>query len=316
MGIANCAGRYMAVIILAAAALAFFIPDTGLWVRTGWINYLLMVIMFGMGLTIKLSDFRIVFTRPKDVTIGCLAQFTIMPVAAYLLSMAFGLEKGLMAGVILVGACPGGTASNVITYFSKGDVPLSVGMTAVNTLIAPIVTPLIVFLMLRESVDVDTVSMFVSMAEVVVIPLVLGFLIAYLLPKQTERAKDVLPLVALAAIALTVMCVVSHSKEPLIESGITIFAVVVLHNMIGYCAGYLVARLAGMSEERKRTLSIEVGMQNSGLATSLASSSFPSLELATVPGAIFSVWHNISGSILAGYFSRRKRADGESSPEQ
>ena len=159
-----------------------------------------MVIMFGMGLTIKPAHFRVVFTRPRDVLIRCVAQFTIMPVTAYLLCKAFGLEAGLMAGVILVGACPGGTASNVITYFSKGDVPLSVGMTAVNTLIAPIVTPLIVFLMLRESVDVDTVSMFVSMAEVVVIPLALGFLLTYLLPEKTERVKGALPVVCTSCI--------------------------------------------------------------------------------------------------------------------
>ena len=214
-----------------------------------------------------------------------------------------------MAGVILVGACPGGTASNVITYFSKGDVPLSVGMTAVNTLIAPVVTPLIVLLLLSESVDVDTVSMFVSMAEVVVIPLALGFLVTFLLPGRTEKAKDVLPVVSLTAIALIVMCVVSHSVDSLMDCGLTIFAVVVLHNLIGYGAGYCVARLAGMEEIRERTLSIEVGMQNSGLATSLAASSFPSLALATVPGAVFSVWHNISGALLAGYFSRKSEKE-------
>ena len=305
MDIAGTVGRYMAAIILMAAVLAFVIPDTGLWLQTKWINYLLMVIMFGMGLTIRPADFRVVFTRPRDVLIGCVTQFMIMPVTAYILCKAFGLETGLMAGVILVGACPGGTASNVITYFSKGDVPLSVGMTAVNTLIAPVVTPLIVFLMLRESVDVDTVSMFVSMAEVVVIPLALGFLVTYLLPEKTERAKGALPVVSLIAIALIVMCVVSHSVDPLMECGVTVFVVVVMHNLIGYGAGYAVARLAGMEEIRRRTLSVEVGMQNSGLATSLASSAFPSLALATVPGAVFSVWHNISGAVLAGYFSRK-----------
>ena len=305
MDISGTVGRYMAIIVLAAAVLAFVIPDTGLWIQTKWINYLLMIVMFGMGLTIRPADFKVVFTRPKHVIIGCLAQFTIMPLAAYLLCKIFGLEAGLMAGVILVGACPGGTSSNVITYFSKGDVPLSVGMTAVNTLIAPIVTPLIVFLLLSESVDVDTMSMFVSMAEVVVIPLALGFLISFLLPEHTAKVSTALPIVSLAAITLIVMCVVSHSVNSLKECGFTVFAVVILHNLIGYAAGYCVARAAKMDETRCRTLSVEVGMQNSGLATSLAATSFPSLAMATVPGAVFSVWHNISGSVLAGYYSRR-----------
>ena len=316
MDISGTVGRYMAIIVLAAAVLAFAIPDTGLWIQTKWINYLLMIVMFGMGLTIRPADFKVVFTRPKHVIIGCLAQFTIMPLAAYLLCKLFGLEAGLMAGVILVGACPGGTSSNVITYFSKGDVPLSVGMTAVNTLIAPIVTPLIVFLLLSESVDVDTMSMFVSMAEVVVIPLVLGFVISYLLPEQTSRVSEALPVVSLAAITLIVMCVVSHSVNSLKTCGLTIFAVVILHNLIGYAAGYAVAKAVKMDPIRCRTLSIEVGMQNSGLATSLAASSFPSLALATVPGAVFSVWHNISGAILAGFYSRMHTGgDPEASAE-
>lgn len=134
MDVARTVGRYMAVIVLAAAVLAFAVPDSGLWIQTKWVNYLLMIVMFGMGLTIRPADFRIVFTQPRDVLIGCLAQFTLMPLIAYFLCLAFGLTGGLMAGVMLVGCCPGGTSSNVITYFSKGDVPLSVGMTAVNTL--------------------------------------------------------------------------------------------------------------------------------------------------------------------------------------
>ncbi len=303
----------MAVIVLAAAVLAFLVPDSGLWIETKWVNYLLMIVMFGMGLTIRPADFKVVFTRPKDVLVGCVAQFTIMPVSAYLLCKGFSLEAGLMAGVILVGACPGGTSSNVITYFSKGDVPLSVGMTAVNTLIAPVLTPIIVFLALNESIDVDTMAMFKSMVQVVVIPLALGFLVTYFLPKTTEKASSALPVVSVAAITLIVMCVVSHSVGPLKDSGLTIFAVVVCHNLIGYLAGYAVARIAGMKEVKRRTLSIEVGMQNSGLATSLASTSFPSLSMTTVPGALFSVWHNISGAILAAYYSRKAPDSGDGS---
>lgn len=305
MDIGRAVGRYMGFIVLAGALLAFFVPGTADWIETKWINYMLGVVMFGMGLTIRPSDFKVVFTDPRDVLIGCLAQFSIMPVAAYLLCVAFDLEKGLMAGVMLVGACPGGTASNVITYFAKGDVPLSVGMTAVNTLLAPIVTPFIVYLALSESIDVDTLGMFLSMVKVVVLPLTLGFVITYFLPRTMEKASGALPFVSLTAIVAIVMCIVSHSVEPLKDCGITIFAVVILHNLIGYAAGYTVARLAGMPEVKRNTLSIEVGMQNSGLASSLATTSFPSLSLATVPGAVFSVWHNLSGAVLAGIFARK-----------
>ena len=314
MDISRLVGRYMAVIVLMAALLAFLIPDAGLWISTGWIDYLLMIVMFGMGLTIRIDDFKVVFTRPKDVIVGCIAQFTIMPMAAYVLAKAFGLEAGLMAGVILVGCCPGGTASNVISYFAKGDVALSVGMTAVNTLLAPLVTPFLVFLALNETVEVDTVGMFLSMVKVVLAPLILGFAITYMRPEVTDKASGALPLISVIAIALIVMCVISHSVDRLMTCGLAVFAVVALHNLIGYAAGYGASILAGMDRTRRRTLAIEVGMQNSGLATSLASTSFPSLAMATVPGAIFSVWHNISGAILAGFFSRRAEKEEQTKP--
>lgn len=314
MDISRLVGRYMAVIVLMAALLAFLIPDAGLWISTGWIDYLLMIVMFGMGLTIRIDDFKVVFTRPKDVIVGCIAQFTIMPMTAYVLAKAFGLEAGLMAGVILVGCCPGGTASNVISYFAKGDVALSVGMTAVNTLLAPLVTPFLVFLALNETVEVDTVAMFLSMAKVVLAPLILGFAITYLRPEVTDKASGALPLISVMAIALIVMCVISHSVDRLMTCGLAVFAVVALHNLIGYAAGYGASILAGMDRTRRRTLAIEVGMQNSGLATSIASTSFPSLAMATVPGAIFSVWHNISGAILAGFFSRRAEKEEQTKP--
>jgi BASS family bile acid:Na+ symporter len=314
MDISRFVGRYMAAIVLTAALLAFLIPDAGLWISTGWIDYLLMIVMFGMGLTIRIDDFKVVFTRPKDVIVGCIAQFTIMPMTAYVLAKAFGLEAGLMAGVILVGCCPGGTASNVISYFAKGDVALSVGMTAVNTLLAPLVTPFLVFLALNETVEVDTVGMFLSMAKVVLAPLILGFAITYLRPEVTDKASGALPLISVMAIALIVMCVISHSVDRLMTCGLAVFAVVALHNLIGYAAGYGASVLAGMDRTRRRTLAIEVGMQNSGLATSIASTSFPSLAIATVPGAIFSVWHNISGAILAGFFSRRAEKEEQTKP--
>ena len=194
--ISELVGKWMAVVVLAIAALSLFIPKSTLWIELSWVNYLLMVVMFGMGLTLKLNDFKLVFTRPKEITIGCAAQFIVMPALAFLLSKAFGLDAALMAGVVLVGTCPGGTSSNVITYLSKGDVALSVGMTSVNTLLAPILTPAITYLLLRTTVNVDVMAMFLSIVKVVIVPIALGFIINKFLGKFTARAVKVLPLVS------------------------------------------------------------------------------------------------------------------------
>ena len=159
-------GKYMALIVLAVAALALFVPQSSLWIDTSWINYLLMVVMFGMGLTMKPRDFALVFKRPKDILVGTAAQFIIMPALAFGLSKLFQLDPALTAGVVLVGTCPGGTSSNVITYLSKGDVALSVGMTSVNTLLAPLLTPAITWLLLQTTVRVDVWAMFWSIIQV------------------------------------------------------------------------------------------------------------------------------------------------------
>jgi len=297
-------GKYMAWIVLAIAALALFLPGTCLWIQTKWVNYLLMVVMFGMGLTMKLSDFAVVFSRPRDVLIGCTAQFVVMPLLAFALGKFFGLEEELLVGVVLVGTCPGGTSSNVITYLSKGDTALSVGMTSINTMLAPFLTPALTWLYLRTSVSVDLKAMFLSIIQVVVVPIGLGLLINRLFGKQTRKITDVLPLISVTAICLIVAAVVSHNSEKILSTGLVIFAVVILHNLLGYLCGYLVGILFRMELPRKKAVAIEIGMQNSGLATTLAGSAFPNLSMATVPGAIFSVWHNISGAILAGFFRR------------
>ena len=261
-----------------------------LWIQTKWINYLLMIVMFGMGLTMKLSDFAVVFKRPRDVIIGCLAQFIIMPLLAFGLGKVFGLHQELLVGVVLVGTCPGGTSSNVITYLSKGDTALSVGMTSINTLLAPFLTPLLTYLYLRTSVNVDVRSMFVSIIQVVIVPIGLGLLINKLFGNYTRRISDALPLVSV-----------------ILSTGLVIFAVVILHNLLGYLCGYLIGILFKMDLPRKKAVAIEIGMQNSGLATSLAGTAFPDLAMATVPGAIFSVWHNISGAVLAALFLRQMK---------
>lgn len=301
--ISDLVGKYMAVIVLAVAAFALFVPSSLSWIKTSWVNPLLMVVMFGMGLTLKLSDFAIVFKRPADILIGCIAQFTIMPLLAFLLGKAFGLEAGLMAGVILVGTCPGGTSSNVMTFLSKGDVALSVGMTSVNTLLAPFVTPAVTYLLLKTTVSVDIMSMFLSIIKVVILPIGLGFLINKFFGKTTQKCVKVLPLISVTAIVMIVAAVVSANSEKILTTGAIVFVVVILHNLLGYGCGFLLGRILRMTPEKTKALSIEIGMQNSGLATSLAATSFPDLVMATVPGAIFSVWHNISGAILANIYA-------------
>ena len=294
----------MAVIVLAVAALALFVPGSCLWIRISWINYLLMLVMFGMGLTLRPEDFVIVFKQPKNIVTGCLAQFTIMPLLAFGLGRAFGLEEGLLAGVILVGTCPGGTASNVMTYLSGGDVPLSVGMTSVNTLLSPVLTPAITYLLLRTTVRVDAAGMFFSIIRVVIVPILLGLIINRIAGEHKERVSELLPLVSVTAITLIVAAVVSHNSERIFQTGAVVFIVVILHNILGYAAGFLLGLTLKLPAEKKKALAIEIGMQNSGLASSLAGSAFPDLAMATVPGALFSVWHNISGALLANVLRR------------
>ena len=294
----------MAVIVLAVAALALFVPGSCLWIRTSWINYLLMLVMFGMGLTLRPEDFVIVFKQPKNIVTGCLAQFTIMPLLAFGLGRAFGLEEGLLAGVILVGTCPGGTASNVMTYLSGGDVPLSVGMTSVNTLLSPVLTPAITYLLLRTTVRVDAAGMFFSIIRVVIVPILLGLIINRIAGEHKERVSELLPLISVTAITLIVAAVVSHNSERIFQTGAVVFLVVILHNILGYAAGFLLGLTLKLPAAKKKALAIEIGMQNSGLASSLAGSAFPDLAMATVPGALFSVWHNISGALLANVLRR------------
>jgi len=304
--IAHFFSRFMALIVLAVAALALFVPSSGLWISLKAVNYLLMVVMFGMGLTMKLDDFKVVFTQPKDVLIGCLAQFTVMPILAFSLGKIFGLEAGLLAGVILVGTCPGGTSSNVITYMSKGNVALSVGMTSVNTLLSPIVTPAITYLLLRTSVKVDMLAMCLSILQVVILPIALGFVVNKFAKKFVAKVIDILPVVSVIAICLIVSTVVSHNAEKILTTGAIVFVVVILHNLLGYACGFGLGKVLKMDMPKTKALTVEIGMQNSGLATSLANTAFPSLAMATVPGAIFSVWHNISGAILANILRNRE----------
>ena len=291
--------EYIGVLVVLVAAVSLWLPASFSWIDTWTINPLLGVIMFGMGLTLSPKDFRIVLSRPKDILLGCLAQFTVMPLLALALTWAFSLPKELALGVILVGCCPGGTASNVITYLAKGDLALSVGMTATSTLLAPILTPFLVWLLAGTMVEVDTVGMLLSIVYVVIAPIVVGLLCQHFLPRLTKGVVPYLPACSSVTIAVVVGIIVSHNADRLLVGGLLVVVVVMLHNVCGLAIGYLLGKLLALPDAKRRAISIEVGMQNSGLASSLATLHFAAYPLATIPGAIFSVWHNISGALVA-----------------
>ena len=289
--------------VLIVAIFSLLVPASFSSVGTWVINPMLGIIMFGMGLTLSPQDFKIVLSRPRDILIGCLTQFTVMPLLALGLTWAFSLPEELAIGVILVGCCPGGTASNVITYLAKGDLALSVGMTAASTLLAPLLTPLLVWLLAGTMVNVDTLGMLMSIVYVVIAPIVCGLLWQRFLSSLTKRATPYLPAFSSVVIALLVGIIVSHNADRLLTAGLLVVAVVVMHNLLGLGIGFTVGRLLRLQRPKCVALSIEVGMQNSGLASSLAVLHFAAYPLATIPGAVFSVWHNISGALVAKLYS-------------
>lgn len=299
--ISGVAGKYFALWVLLGAALGFFVSP--LAALTGYIAPLLGLVMFGMGLTLTASDFVRVFRRPAGVAIGVASQFTIMPLVAFVLAFALRLPPELAAGVILLGCCPGGTASNVITYLARGDVSLSVSMTAVSTVLAPILTPLLVLLLAGQWLPVDVAGLFVSIVQIVLLPVAVGVAVNTLFGRVVRRVRPVLPLVSVAAIVVIVAAVVAASAESLLTVGPLVLVVVILHNLAGYALGYGVAGVMKIEPYQRRAMVVEVGMQNSGLAAALATTYFG--PVAALPGAVFSVWHNVSGPVLATFWSRR-----------
>ena len=291
--------KYIGVIIIFFSVLAFFWQDGFAW-TTRYTSIFLGVAMFGMGLTIHMGDFQVVFSRPKEVIIGCVAQYTVMPLVAWILAVVFHLPQDLAIGVILVGCCPGGTASNVITYIAGGDVALSVGMTIVSTLAAPLMTPLLVYSLAGAWVEVSFWAMVLSVVKVILIPVLLGILLRSLFGKQIQKISDILPLISVVSIVMIISGIVANNAEKIVSCGVLVLGVVMLHNLFGMGIGLLAAKLLKVEYSRTTAIAIEVGMQNSGLAVSLATANFAANPLATLPGAIFSVWHNISGSIFAG----------------
>jgi len=293
--------RFFLPIALILSCAALVDPLWFTWARPA-IPYLLGLIMFGMGLTLQVQDFVEVWARRRLVLLGVMAQYTVMPVIAVLASWVFGLEGALVVGMLIVGACPGGTASNVIVYLAKGNVALSVTMTLASTILAPILTPLIIYWGAGETVSVSLLAMMKSVFWIVVFPIVDGLVLRRFLQERTEPLLAVFPSISILAISFVIAIIVGLNQVAILALPIFVMAAVVVHNLGGLALGYALGRLSGCDEVDARTLAIEVGMQNSGLGVSLASSFFSSA--AALPGALFSLWHNLSGIGLATYWGK------------
>ena len=301
--------KYFFIIILLAVAVSLVYPNSFKWVLSNYnginiLNLLLSIILFTMGTTLKVDDFVNVFKNPKEIAAGISAQYVIMPLIALALARLFSLDAALTVGLVLVGTVPGGTASDVITFISKGDVALSVSLTAVSTVISPILTPFITLLLIGNQIHFNPVDMFISITEIVIIPIILGLILNYRFPDFCDRLKDYLPTVSSIVICLIVAGVIGANKQAILTSSVVIIIVIILQYFLAMLLGFGVGYLAGMGKKQIVTVAIELAFQNSGLSTSLAKTHFPDLSQATVPGALYSVWQNFAGSILAYVFRK------------
>jgi BASS family bile acid:Na+ symporter len=288
---------------IALSAVALWRPEFFVRAKDA-ITPLLGVIMFGMGMTLSWQNFRETWSRPWTVLLGTTLQFGVMPAAAWLVSTAMQLQPELFIGMLLVGACSGGTASNVICYLARGDVALSITLTTVSTLLGIFMTPWLTLVYAGQHIDVPAWPMLITICQIILLPVTLGVVVNALLGKHLRRVESVFPAVSAAAIIVIIAIIAALNKNNLATVGVWLSLAVVLHNAIGLAAGYGVARLLRQNRVVARTLAIEVGMQNSGLAVALALKHFSGV--AALPGALFSVWHNVSGSLLAAWWSREK----------
>ncbi|WP_391486300.1 bile acid:sodium symporter family protein [Acinetobacter pittii] len=300
--------KTFALWVIVFAALALWQPEFFVWLKA-YIPWILGIIMLGMGMTMTVDDFKGVLQSPKAVLIGVVAQFVVMPGLAYVLCKLFNLPPEIAVGVILVGCCPGGTASNVITYMAKGNVALSVACTSVSTLLAPVLTPAIFYLLASQWLKIDAASMFISILQVVLLPIVVGLILRTWLKRQVESYIQVMPLVSVIAIVAIVAAIIGGSKAAILQSGLLILAVVILHNGFGYLLGFAAARFFKLPYVDCKAIAVEVGMQNSGLGVALAAVHFAASPITAVPSAIFSLWHNISGPALATYWASKHKQE-------
>ncbi|MFB9134016.1 bile acid:sodium symporter family protein [Vibrio sp. AK197] len=288
---------------VALSAIAFFQPNLFTGFKTEIVP-LLTIIMLAMGLTLQPKDFANVLTNIKAVSTGVVLQFSVMPLVALLIATLLNFDANLTVGLVLVGCVAGGTSSNVMCFLAKGDVALSITMTAISTLLSVLFTPLLVELLAGQAVDIPVAGMIMSLVKVVLAPVLIGVVINSLLHKPIQRISPILPLVSMFAIIAIIAIVVALNAGKLVEVGPLVAVAVVLHNAIGLGAGYLISKKLGFEEKVCRTIAFEVGLQNSGLATALAMKFFA--PTAAIAGTLFSVWHNISGSLLAGFWSKRQ----------
>lgn len=273
---------------------------------------LLGVVMLGMGMTLTPDNFINICRRPRIIALGTGLQFLLMPLIAWLVSLFLGLPLELMIGMVLVGSCPGGTASNVICYLARGDVALSITLTTVSTLLAVVMTPVLTWIYLGQSIPVPVVDMMFNIFKIILLPVLIGVYINYHFHSKLHGIKKVFPYLSVLAIILIIGIIVARTQAQLTLVALPLITAIFWHNILGMCGGYYAAKLFGYEDRVCRTLAIEVGMQNSGLAVALAHlAKFPAL--ATLPGALFSIWHNITGSILAGIWSKRVLQEEESS---
>ncbi|MCH2002037.1 bile acid:sodium symporter family protein [Acinetobacter seifertii] len=300
--------KTFALWVIVFAALALWQPEFFVWLKA-YIPWILGIIMLGMGMTMTVDDFKGVLQSPKAVLIGVVAQFVVMPGLAYVLCKLFNLSPEIAVGVILVGCCPGGTASNVITYMAKGNVALSVACTSVSTLLAPVLTPAIFYLLASQWLKIDAASMFISILQVVLLPIVIGLILRTWLKRQVESYIQVMPLVSVIAIVAIVAAIIGGSKAAILQSGLLILVVVILHNGFGYLLGFTAARFFKLPYADSKAIAVEVGMQNSGLGVALAAVHFAASPITAVPSAIFSLWHNISGPALATYWASKHKQE-------
>lgn len=298
--------KTFALWVILFSAIALMLPDLFVWLRA-YIPWMLGLIMFGMGMTMTPGDFKSILQSPKAVAIGVVAQFMVMPGLAFLLCQLFQLPAEIAIGVILVGCCPGGTASNVITYMAKGNTALSVACTSVSTLLAPLLTPAIFYLLASQWIEINALSMLISILQVVLFPIILGLIVRALLKTKVEGYIQVMPVISVIAIVAIVAAIIAGSKTQILESGLMILGLVALHNGMGYLLGYWASRILKLVEIDCRAVSIEVGMQNSGLGVALAATHFAASPITAVPSAIFSLWHNISGPALATYWAAKSK---------
>ena len=298
----NLLVSYFAVWVIAISILAYLLPSFFIPVRP-YITLLLGIIMFGMGITLRTEDFKIAFMKPWPIIIGVSLQFIIMPALGFLLAILLKLPPEIAAGVVLVGACPGGTASNVIVYLARGNVALSIAMTTISTLLAPVLTPYLVLFYAQKWLPVDPVVLFFSILKIVIMPVILGLLLKKFQPKLADRGKKWAPSISILAIMAIVGCVVALNVKNILTMGLAILITVILHNMLGMILGYTIAYISKQNTTNCRTISIEVGMQNSGLGVALAHAHFS--PATALPSAIFSIWHNIAGAIMASIWRHK-----------